>query len=101
MSIRNAIYTHCQMNENPCSNREIHELFEHGSELENTTNEPCIICMTLYTESVADRTNHFADVFVREKRCVRLRRCDNVMAFESTQPTPFCLEKYSVRTLTI
>ena len=39
-----AVYTHCQMNENPCSNQEIHVLFEHGSELENTKNEPCIIC---------------------------------------------------------
>ena len=36
------------MNENPCSNQEIHMLFEHGSELENTKNESCIICMTLY-----------------------------------------------------
>ena len=36
ISIRIAVYTHCQMNENPCSNQEIHELFEHGSELENT-----------------------------------------------------------------
>ena len=35
MSIRIAVYTHCQMNENPCSNQEIHVLFEHGSELEN------------------------------------------------------------------
>ena len=34
--IRIAVYTHCQMNENPCSNQEIHMLFEHGSELENT-----------------------------------------------------------------
>ena len=54
------------MNEYPCSNQEIHVLFEHGSELENTYNEPCIICMTLTTESVADQTDHFADVFVRE-----------------------------------
>ena len=38
------------MNENPCSNQEIHVLFEHGF-------EPCIICMTLYTESVADQTD--------------------------------------------
>ena len=66
MSIRIAVYTHCQMNENPCSNQEIHMLFEHGSELENTYNEPCIICMTLYRESVVDQTDHFADVFVRE-----------------------------------
>ena len=41
-------------------------LFEHESEPENTYNEPCIICMALYTESVADQTDHFADVFVRE-----------------------------------
>ena len=25
-----------------------------------------IICMTLYTESVADQTDHFTDVFVRK-----------------------------------
>ena len=41
-------------------------LFEHGSELENTSNEPGIFCMTLYTESVADQTDHFAVVFVSE-----------------------------------
>ena len=29
-------------------------------------NEPCFICMTLYTESAADQTDHFADVFARE-----------------------------------
>ena len=54
------------MTENPCSNQDIHVLFEHGSELENTKNEPCIICMTLYTESIADQTDYFADVFVHE-----------------------------------
>ena len=48
------------MNENPCSNQEIHALFEHGFELENTFNEPCIICML--TESDADQTDHFTDV---------------------------------------
>ena len=41
-------------------------LFEHGSELENTKNEPFIICMTLYMESVADQTDHFANVLVLE-----------------------------------
>ena len=35
--------------------------------------------------------------FCSRKRCVRLWRCDDVMTFESTQPTPFCLEKSSVR----
>ena len=85
------------MNENPCSNQEIRVLFEHGSELENTKNEPCIIRMTLYTERIADQTDHFADVFVRENVAYG---CD-VMTFESKQPTPFCLEKFSVRKWTI
>ena len=68
------------MNENPCSNQEIHVLFEHGYELENTYNEPCIICMTLYTERIADQTDHFADVFVREN----VAYGNDVMTFEST-----------------
>ena len=29
--------------------------------------------MTLYTESVADQTDHFTDAFVRKKHCVQLR----------------------------
>ena len=81
------------MNENPCSNQEIRVLFEHGSELENTENEPFIICMTLCTERIGDQPDHFADVFVRENIAYGY----DVMTFESTQPTPFCLEKYSVR----
>ena len=28
--------THCQMNQNPCSNQEIHVLFKHGYKPENT-----------------------------------------------------------------
>ena len=36
MSIRKAVFIHCQRNENPCSNQEIHVLFEHGSEFYNT-----------------------------------------------------------------
>ena len=82
------------MNENPSSNQEIRVLFEHGSELENTYNEHCIICITLYTESVADQTDHFDDVFVLENIAWG---CDDVMTFESTQLTPFCSEKSSVR----
>ena len=59
------------MNENPCSNQEILVLFEHGSEHENTKNKPCIICMTLHTESVADQSDHFADVlFAKTLRTV-------------------------------
>ena len=72
-------------------------LFEHGSELENTYNEPCIICITLYMESIADQTDHFDDVFVREN----VYGYDNVITFESTQQTPFCLEKSNVRKWTI
>ena len=46
---------------------------------------PCIICMTLHMERIADQTDHFADVFVREK----VAYCYDVRMFESTQPTPF------------
>ena len=41
--------------------------------------------MTLYTESVADQTDNFANVFVPGYDVVMV-----VMTFESTQPTPFC-----------
>ena len=77
---------------NSCSNQEIHMLFEHGFKLENTSNEPWVIYMTLYTESVADQTDHFADVFVRENVAYGF----GVMTFESLHPTPFYL-KSSVR----
>ena len=49
--------------------------------------------MTLYTERIADQTDHFADVFVRENVAYGY----DVMTFESTQPTPFYLEKSNVR----
>ena len=68
MSIRIAVYTHCQMNENPCSNQEIHLLFEHpsmGLNLNILKMSPALFAGR-YTESVADQTDHFADVFVRE-----------------------------------
>ena len=60
------------MNENPCSNQEIHMLFEHGLKLENTSNEPWDLHAFIYTESIADQTDHFAHVFCSQKRCVRL-----------------------------
>ena len=53
--------------------------------------------MTLYTERIADQTDHFADVSVRENVAYGY----DVMTFESTQPTPFCLEKSSVSKWTI
>ena len=48
------------MKENPFSNQEFPMLFEHGFKLENTLNEPRVICMTLYTKSVVDQTDQFA-----------------------------------------
>ena len=53
--------------------------------------------MPLYMERIADQTDHFADVFVREN----VANGYDVMTFESTQPTPFCLEESSVRKWTI
>ena len=53
--------------------------------------------MTLYTESAGDQTDHFAVVFV----CENVAHGYDVMTFESTQPTPFCEEKSSVRKWTI
>ena len=54
--------------------------------------------MMLYMESVADQTDHFADAFVRENVGYGY---NDVMMFESLQPTPFCLEKSSARKWTI
>ena len=45
--------------------------------------------MTLYTERIADQTDHFADVFVRENVAYGY----DVMTFESTQPTPIECKK--------
>ena len=54
------------MKENSCSNHEVCMLFEHGFKLENAKNEPQIIYIILYTESLADQTDYFADAFVCE-----------------------------------
>ena len=48
-------------------------------------------------ERIADQTDHFANVFVRENVAYGF----DVMTFERTQPMPFCLEKSSVRKWTI
>ena len=73
------------MNENPCSNQDIHLLFEHRFELENTVNEPCIIRITLFMESIDDQTDHFTDAFVPENVAYGY----NVVTFENLQPRPF------------
>ena len=61
MSIRIAVYTHCQMHENPSSNQEIHM----GLNLKILKMSPALFARR-YTKSVADQTDHFADDFVRK-----------------------------------
>ena len=52
--------------------------------------------MTLYTESIEDQTDHFANVlFAKELHTAKT--CDNVMTLECLHLMPFCLEKSSVR----
>ena len=51
----------------------------------------------LYMKSFTDQNDHFADVFVRENVALGY----DVVTFKSTQPTPSCLEKSSVRKWTI
>ena len=50
--------------------------------------------MMLYTESLEEQTDHFADAFVRENVAYVY---DDVMTFKILQLMPFCLEKSSVR----
>ena len=47
--------------------------------------------MTLYEESAADQTDHFADAIVPKK----VTHGYDIMTFESLQSTPLCLEKFS------
>ena len=54
--------------------------------------------MMLYTESVTDQTDHFVDAFVHENVAYG---CDDIMAFESLQPTLFCLENSKVKKMAI
>ena len=51
---------------------------------------PVLFYMTLYTESVADQTDHSANAFIRENVAYGY----DVMTFESLQQMPFCLEKF-------
>ena len=81
------------MKEYPCSNQETHILFEHGFKLYNISNQPLAIYITLYEESTADQTDYFSGAFV----CENVVHGYGVLAFESLQSTPFCLEKSSVR----
>ena len=60
MSIRIAVYTHCQINENPYKSGDSGGLNLKILKMSRGIYE------TLYTESIADQTDHFADVFVRQ-----------------------------------
>ena len=86
----------CLKPPNPCSNHEIHVLFEHGFYLKSLN--WALICMHDVTlECVAAVTDHFADVCVRENvACVYMtlwRRND----VRKLTLTSFCFEKTSVR----
>ena len=49
------------MNENPCSNQEIHVFLDMGLNLNILKMNP-----KLFMERVADQTDYFTDAFVRE-----------------------------------
>ena len=55
----------CLKPQNPCSNHEIHVLFEHGFYLKSL-NWALICKHDVALECVAAVTDHFADAFVRE-----------------------------------
>ena len=76
---------HCQMNDNPCTSHEVHTLFEHGFKLENTSNEPRVVCMAL----------EWKDTFV-----IVVYNYDVVTTLWRSKfytLSPFCIEKYNVR----
>ena len=51
--------------------------------------------MTLFTESVVDQTDHFADAFVHEK-VAYVDDVVTVLCNSKVYSQPFCLEKSSV-----
>ena len=79
------------MNKNPCSNQEIHVLFEHGFELENTKMSPALFARR-YIRKALRTILIISPMFLFAKTL-----CMVMMTFESLQPTPFSLEKSSVR----
>ena len=77
--------------QNPCSNHEIHVLFEDDFNLKSLN--WALICMHDVTlESVAVVTDHFDDTFIRVY--MTLWRRNDVRKFTLT---PFCFKKSSVR----
>ena len=76
--------------QNPCSNHEIHVLFEHGFYLKSLN--WVLICMhDVIQECVAAVTDYFADVFVHENVArvyMTLWRRNDVRKLTLT---PFCL----------
>ena len=86
----------CLKQQNPCSNNEIHVLFEHGFYLKSLN--WALICMHDFTlECVAAVTDHFAIAIVRKNFArvyMTLWRCNDVRKLTLTT---FCFEKSSVR----
>ena len=73
-------------------------LFEHSMAFSLTKPIWALICLHDVTqESVATLTDHFANAFVRTKRCTLLCCCGDIKTFECFTLTPFGLEKFSVR----
>ena len=86
----------CLKPQNPCSNHEIHVLFEHGFYLKSQN--WALICMHDVTlECVAAVTDHFADAFVRVNIAhvyMMLWRRNDIRKLTLR---PFCFEESSVR----
>ena len=68
-----------------------------GMNLKILKMSPALFAWRYIRNAYADQTDHFADVFVRENVAYGY----DVMTFDSSQPTPFCLEKSIVRKWTI
>ena len=84
-------YTKLLKPQNPCSNHEIHVLFELGFYLKNLKLGPDLL-YDVTLECVAAVTDHFADAFVRENVArvyMTLWRRNDVRRLTLT---PFCFE---------
>ena len=58
---------------NDCTNHEVHVLFEHGVYLKMLKMSLDLFVWEVTRKSVAAQTDHYADVFVREKVACAMR----------------------------
>ena len=56
------------MNRNPCSNQEIHVLFDHEFKLENTLNEPVSYLTDLIIRKVLQNRQSISPMFLCAKK---------------------------------